>query len=173
MVSGSWHLITLDRVLFFDFVYLFDLIYTFCMWFLLREKNFLWFPLHVPFDHFIWCLPHPELCETSNNCFPFNFSLAFRILYSSLISVACSAESFPDWTVLVYLISSYLLVIPFILLCTVFLYPVWYVATITPRSVKDFFCLALYSFFIIISLSTLIAFWPLRSTELIKSENYL
>lgn len=153
---------------------LFDLIYTFNMWFFLRKKNFLRFPLYVLSDHFIWCPPHPELCETSNNCFPFIFSLAFRILYSSLISIACSVESFPDRTVLVYLISSYLLVIPFILLCTVF--TVSCLICCNHNSKKRwrffFFCLVVYSFFIR-SHSTLLAFWPLRSTELIKSENSL
>lgn len=118
-VSGSCHLTAPNRVLFFDIVYLFDLTYTFCLWLLLSNKNFLWFSLYVLSYHFIWCLPHPELCETSNNCFPFIFSLAFRMLYS-FVSIACSVESFPDWSVLLYLNSSYLLVIPFILLCTVF-----------------------------------------------------
>lgn len=119
-VSGSCHLIALNRVLFFDIVYLFDLTCTFCLCFLLSNKNFLWFSLYVLSYNIIWCLPHPELCETLNNCFLSIFSLAFRILQSSFVFIACSVQSFPDWSVLLCLISSYLLVIPFILPCTVF-----------------------------------------------------
>lgn len=98
---------TPDRLLFSAFFLIFlNVFYTFCMLFLHRKKNFFQFPICMQYNHFIWCLLHPEQCETLNNYFPFIFSPAFRILYFFLLSIACSFESFPDLTVLVCLISS-------------------------------------------------------------------